>query len=149
MQTFKDTETGQYWQVDDDVIVDDTSGAYAFYTAGGERLALPESLVPADIADMPAPNLSRSQPPPVTRYQLREAMRLTPWARDGAPAWTLFDAFDELLKRPTTPEYYRRAWDELLEFEVESATIRAAADALGMTQDQRLDLFELAAVLRA
>nr|WP_313657445.1 hypothetical protein [Achromobacter ruhlandii] len=169
MQTFKDTETGQFWQFEDDVIADNSSGTYLFYQAvapqmpdgadsdaenpsapaRGAQLNLPPTLEPANIEDMPAPDPAANPPQAVTRYQLREAMRLTPWPQDDRPDWTLFDAFDELMKEPTTPAYYRRAWDELVEFEVESATIRAAADALGMTQGQRLDLFELAAALRA
>lgn len=88
-------------------------------------------------------------PAPVSRYQGREAMRLTPYPKEGRPGWTLFDAFEELLNDPATPAYYRRAWDELQAFEWGSAMLHAAADVLGLTLAQRLDLFRLAATLKA
>ncbi|WP_202730559.1 hypothetical protein [Achromobacter xylosoxidans] len=88
-------------------------------------------------------------PASVSRYQGREAMRLTPYPKEGRPEWTLFDAFEELLNDPTTPAYYRRAWDELQAFEWGSAMLHAAADVLGLTLAQRLDLFGLAATLKA
>lgn len=92
---------------------------------------------------------SRPAPLSVSRYQGREAMRLTPFHKEGQPDWTLFDAFEELLTDPTTPAYYRRAWDELQAFEWGSAMLHAAADVLGLTLVQRLDLFALAATLKA
>lgn len=88
-------------------------------------------------------------PAPVSRYQGREAMRLTPYPKEGQPDWTLFDAFEELLNDPATPVYYRRAWDELQAFEWGSAMLHAAADVLGLTLAQRLELFGLAATLKA
>lgn len=88
-------------------------------------------------------------PSAVSRYQGREAMRLTPYPKEGRPDGTLFDAFEELLNDPTTPAYYRRAWEELQAFEWGSAMLHAAADVLGLTQGQRLDLFRLAATIKA
>lgn len=88
-------------------------------------------------------------PAPVSRYQGREAMRLTPYPKEGQPDRTLFDAFEELLNDPATPAYYRRAWDELQAFEWGSAMLHAAADVLGLALAQRLDLFGLAATLKA
>ncbi|MGE4334652.1 MAG: hypothetical protein ACWGIK_11255 [Achromobacter pulmonis] len=88
-------------------------------------------------------------PAPVSRYQGREAMRLTPYPKEGRPDWSLFDAFEELLNDPATPAYYRRAWAELQAFEWGSAMLHAAADVLGLTLAQRLDLFGLAATLKA
>lgn len=76
-------------------------------------------------------------------------MRLTPFPKEGQPDWTLFDAFEELLNDAAAPAYYRRAWDELQAFEWDSAMLHAAADVLGLTQSQRLDLFHLAATLKA
>ncbi len=76
-------------------------------------------------------------------------MRLTPYPKEGRLDWTLFDAFEELLNDPATPAYYRRAWDELQAFEWDSAMLHAAADVLGLTRDQRLDLFSLASTLKA
>lgn len=88
-------------------------------------------------------------PAPVSRYQGREAMRLTRFPAEGRPDRTLFEAFEELLNEPTTPAYYRRAWDELQIFERGSAMLNAAADVLGLTQAKRDDLFRLAAAIKA
>lgn len=76
-------------------------------------------------------------------------MRLTRFPTADQPSRTLFDAFEELLNDPTTPAYYRRAWDELQVFEHGSAMLNAAADVLGLSQLRRDDLFRLAATLKA
>lgn len=146
MRTFKDTESGQFYQFDESVIADRTAGYYVFRSPFG-LIDLPQTLVPASVDDMPEPPLP--DPAPVSRYQGREAMRLTPYPKEGRPDWTLFDAFEELLNDPATPAYYRRAWDELQAFEWGSAMLHAAADVLGLTLAQRLDLFGLAATLKA
>lgn len=88
-------------------------------------------------------------PSSVSRYQGREAMILTRHPKEGFPRWSLFDAFEELLNDPATPAYYRRAWDELQQFERDSAMLNDAADELGLTQVQRDNVFRLAAMLRA
>jgi len=85
----------------------------------------------------------------VSRYQMREALRLTRFSNEGSPGWTLFDAFEELLTDSTTPPYYRRAWEELLSFDSGGAVFTAAADVLGLTQQRRDDVFRLAASLKA
>jgi len=146
MQTFKDTETGTFYQFDGDVIAENVGGRYEFRSQSG-LLNMPPTLVPASLDDMPEPPLP--DPAPVSRYQGREAMRLTPYPKEGRPDWTLFDAFEELLNDPATPAYYRRAWDELQAFEWGSAMLHAAADVLGLTLAQRLGLFHLAATLKA
>lgn len=146
MQTFKDSETGQFYQFDESVVADRTAGYYVFRSPFG-LIDLPQTLVPASVDDMPEPPLPA--PDPVSRYQGREAMRLTPYPKEGRPDWTLFDAFEELLTDPTTPAYYRRAWDELQAFEWGSAMFQAAADVLGLTLAQRQDLFALAGTLKA
>ncbi|KWU16239.1 hypothetical protein [Achromobacter xylosoxidans] len=147
MQTFKDTETGEFYRFDDDVRIEETPAGRQFYAPYGALLTVPATLVPASLDDMPVP--PPPDPVPVSRYQGREAMRLTPYPKEGKPDWTLFDAFEELLNDPTTPAYYRRAWDELQAFEWGSAMLHAAADVLGLTLAQRLDLFALAATLKA
>lgn len=173
MQTFQDSATGQFWQFEDDVIADNSSGAYLFYQAvapqmpedgadsdssdasspsapaRGTQLSVPPTLEPANIEDMPAPDPAANPPQAVTRYQLREAMRLTPWPRDDRPDWTLFDAFEAMMNDPATPAYYRRAWDELQTVEHGSAMFNAAADVLGIDQGKRDDLFRFAATLKA
>lgn len=146
MQTFKDIETGRFYQFDSEVIADNTGGRYVFRSPFG-LLNVPLTLVPASLDDMPVQPLP--DPAPVSRYQGREAMRLTPFPKEGASDWTLFDAFEELLNDPATPAYYRRAWDELQAFEWGSAMLHAAADILGLTYGQRLDLFRLAAAIKA
>ncbi|MFY1957078.1 hypothetical protein ACOTCL_28970 [Achromobacter xylosoxidans] len=146
MQTFKDAETGRFFQFEDDVVADNSAGHYVFRSPFG-LVHVPATLVPASMDDMPVPPLP--DPAPVSRYQGREAMRLTPYPKEGRPDWTLFDAFEELLNDPATPAYYRRAWDELQAFEWGSAMLHAAADVLGLTLAQRLDLFGLAATLKA
>lgn len=84
-----------------------------------------------------------------SRYQLREALRLSPFPKEGYPDWTLFDAFDELLSAPTTPAYYRRAWDELEMVQRASAMVNASADVLGLKPAQLDDVYRLAATLKA
>lgn len=146
MQTFKDTETGRFFQFDDDVIADNSAGHYVFRSPFG-LVETPPTLVPASLDDLPEPPVV--PPASVSRYQGREAMRLTRFPAEGRPDRTLFEAFEELLNAPTTPAYYRRAWDELQVFEHGSAMLNAAADVLGLTQAKRDDLFRLAAVIKA
>ncbi|WP_454669551.1 hypothetical protein [Achromobacter kerstersii] len=107
-----------------------------------------ERPTPDHVADSKGAWVDAKEPTPasVSRYQGREAMRLTPHGEGGA---SLFDAFMVLMEREETPVYYRRAWDELQAFERTSPMLNAAADELGLTQAQRDDLFRLAATLRA
>lgn len=88
-------------------------------------------------------------PPPdvpqvVSRFQGREAMHQTPHG-DG----TLFDAVEAVLDYPDTPPMYRRAWDDLQEFHFDSEMLIALATALGLTEQNRKDLFILAGSIRA
>lgn len=87
-------------------------------------------------------------PRAVSRWQGREAMRLTPYGNpdDGV---SLFDAAVALLNRPETPAYYLRAWDELQDFEYDSPMLTAVADELGLTKADLDTLFLFAASLRA
>ncbi|MFY2060248.1 hypothetical protein ACOTCB_23645 [Achromobacter xylosoxidans] len=73
---------------------------------------------------------------------------MTPAFKEGEPGWALFDSFDELMNAPTTPAYYRRAWDELEAFDRAAAVVNAAADVLGLTSEQLDDVYRLAATLR-
>ena len=146
MQTFKDAETGVFYQFDEGVVADNSGGHYVFRGPHGP-LDMPSTLVPALLSEMP-PDIP-PVPSSVSRYQGREAMRLTPFHKEGRPDWTLFHAFEELLNDPTTPAYYGRAWNELQVFERGSAMLNAAADVLGLTQAKRDDLFRLAAAIKA
>ena len=51
MQTFQDSATGQFWQFEDDVIADNSSGAYLFYQAVAPQM--PEDGADSD-ADTPS-----------------------------------------------------------------------------------------------
>ncbi len=145
MQTFKDTATGQFWQFDDDVGVTEADGAWVFIAPHGEVLNVPVTLIPAEL---PPPVEVLPEPYPVSRWQGREAMRLTPYGEpeDGI---SLFDATESLLAKTETPAYYRSAWEELQVFEPSSPMLAAIADELGLTQDARRTLFLFAATLRA
>ena len=146
MQTFKDTETGLYWQFDDEVLVTGTDGARYFNAPHGAVLNVPTTLVPAQLpppAEPPTPI-----PQSVSRWQGREAMRLTPYGSPEAGV-SVFDAAVALLARPETPAYYLRAWAELQDFEYDSPMLTAVADALGLSKSDRDSLFIFAASLRA
>lgn len=146
MQTFQDTESGLFWQFDDDVLVTGTDGARHFNSPHGAVLNVPVTLVPAQLpppAEPPTPI-----PQSVSRWQGREAMRLTPYGNheDGV---SLFDAAETLLAREDTPAYYVRAWDELQTFDFDSPMLIAVADELGLTREDRAALFLFAASLKA
>lgn len=146
MQTFQDSETGQFWQFDDDVLVTGTDGNRHFNAPHGPALDAPTTLV--SVAPPPPVEQSTANPKSVSRWQGREAMRLTPY-RDSEEGASLFDATVMLLARPETPEYYRTAWDELQVFEPDSPMLIAIAEELGLTPNDRHVLFLLAATLKA
>ncbi|GEM_PF-1200470 len=75
-------------------------------------------------------------PTVVSRFQGREAMHQTPHG-DGS----LFDAVEDVLAHPDTPAMYRRAWDDLQEFHFDSEMLIALATALGLTEQDRKNLF--------
>ncbi|SEJ85337.1 hypothetical protein [Achromobacter sp. NFACC18-2] len=109
-----------------------------------ERAAVEAVLAAHDPdAALPAP-----APESVSRYQGREAMRLTPYGNpeDGV---SLFDAAETLLAREDTPAYYVRAWEELQTFDFDSPMLIAVADELGLTREDRVSLFLFAASLKA
>lgn len=146
MQTFRDTETGQFWQLDDDVLVTGDEGSRRFTAPHGPSLDVPATLVPADLP--PQQDAPEPTPLPVSRWQGREAMLLTPYG-NPANVVSLFDAAEALLHRPETPAYYLRAWDELQAFEFDSPMLVAVADELGLTYEDRVSLFLFADSLRA
>ncbi|AMG39988.1 hypothetical protein [Achromobacter xylosoxidans] len=98
-------------------------------------------------------------PAAVSRFQGRQALRLSTM-EDGrivindtsgpSPAKRdLLAAVDELLAAPTTPAYYRDAWNDIQQFERDSPMLLAIADELGLAAANLDDLFILAATLRA
>lgn len=156
MQVFKDTETGLFYQFDDDVIADNSAGHYVFRSPFG-LVDAPATLVPASLDEMPAvPSLGV---PPVSRYQGRQALRLSTIEAgfivindtfDNSPAKRdLLEVVEELLAGPETPAYYRDAWADIQQFERDSPMLEAIADELGLGAAQLDDLFRFAATLKA
>lgn len=98
-------------------------------------------------------------PAVVSRFQGRQALRLST-IEDGrivindtagpSPAKRdLLAAVEELLAAPTTPAYYREAWNDIQQFERDSPMLLAIADELGLSAANLDDLFIFAATLRA
>lgn len=142
MQTFKDTETGQYWQFDDDVLVADSGGALVFTTAHGEVLDVPVTLI---AAELPPPEPTAPYVPQVvSRFQGREAMWQTPHG-----GGSLLEAAEGVISSPETPAIYRRAWDDLQEFHRDSEMLQAVADSLRLTSTDLDALFILAGSIKA
>lgn len=141
MQTFTDTETGRIFQFEDDVVVSGGDGARQFHGLNGDALFVPATLVPT-VFEAPLPQVF--VPQVVSRFQGREAMHQTPHG-DGS----LFDAAEALLAHPDTPAMYRRAWEDLQEFHFDSEMLIALATALGLTEQDRKNLFILAGSIKA
>ncbi|OFQ51960.1 hypothetical protein [Achromobacter xylosoxidans] len=156
MQTFKDSETGEFYQFDDDVVADDSSGYYVFRSAYG-LVEAPATLVRASMDDMPTPPLP--VPESVSRYQGRQALRLSTVdggqlvlndaSEGGTGRRDLLETVEELLARAETPAYYRDAWADIQQFERDSPMLEAIADELGLGAAQLDDLFRFAATLKA
>lgn len=149
MQTFKDTETGQYWQFEDDVSVVEVDAGLRFVAVHGAELSVPQTLVRST---PPPPYVPpEPEPLPVSRWQGREAMRATPYGdiplEEGGIS--LFEATEQLLARPETPAYYRTAWEEMQVFDPTSPMLSAIADTLGLAAADLRALFLFAATLKA
>ncbi len=148
MQAYIDAVTGQYWSMDDDVIATPVAEGLVFHTAlGAPLVAIPKTLQRVEKSPEPVSE-QEITPAPVSRWQGREAMRLTPYG-DPRNGLSLFDATVALLSKPDTPLYYQTAWDELQVFEPDSPMLAAIADELGLTNDDRRILFLFAATLKA
>lgn len=157
MQLFKDAQTGEFYEFDDDVTATLVDGVLVFTDAAGGVLEVPRSLQGAQAEDRPpAPPFV---PGVVSRYQGRQALRLST-IEDGrivindtsAPnegKRDLLAAVEELLAKSTTPAYYREAWNDIQQFERDSPMLMAIADELGLTAANLDDLFIFAATLRA
>lgn len=157
MQLFRDTETGEFWEFDDDVRAENSHGFYEFVAPRGGQIDVPKTLVPA--VRPVVPSAPEYVPVVVSRFQGRQALRLST-IEDGrivindtsgpSPAKRdLLAAVEELLAAPTTPAYYREAWNDIQQFERDSPMLLAIADELGLTVANLDDLFILAATLRA
>lgn len=157
MQLFRDTETGEFWEFDDDVIAGNPHGFYEFSAPRGGRIDAPKTLVPA--VRPVAPPAAEYVPVVVSRYQGRQALRLSTiedgrvvindMSEPGTPKRDMLELVDELLARPETPAYYRDAWADLQQFERDSLMLADLAYELGLTPENLDDLFILAATLRA
>ena len=147
MQSFQDTATGQYWALDDDVVVTTSDDGLIFRNASGGLLVnVPKTLLP--VAEIPEPDPQVNIPQVVSRYQALEAMRLTSHG-PRTDRVSVFDAAVALLARPETPAYYRTAWNELESFASDSPTLSAIAYELGISKEAWAELFRFAASLRA
>lgn len=157
MQKFKDSATGHLYELDDDVVADNSTGHYLFTGPGGALTGIPLTLIPADADDVPVP--ISMVPAAVSRYQGRQALRLSTIENGqvvindaSAPIEgkrDLLAAVEELLARATTPAYYREAWNDIQQFERDSPMLMAIADELGLSAANLDDLFIFAATLRA
>lgn len=156
-QLFRDTETGEFWEFDDDVRVESSQGYYEFMAPRGGRIDAPKTLVPTVRPVVPpAPEYV---PVVVSRFQGRQALRLSTiedgrvvindTSEPGGAKRDLLEVVEGLLSLATTPGYYRDAWAELQQFERDSPMLAAIADELGLASGQLDDLFRLAATLKA
>lgn len=156
-QLFQDTETGEFWEFDDDVRVDSSQGYYEFMAPRGGRIDVPKTLAPAIRPAVPA--APEYVPVVVSRFQGRQALRLSTiegghvvindTSAPNEEKRDLLAAVEELLARATTPAYYREAWNDIQQFERDSPMLMAIADELGLSAANLDDLFTFAATLRA
>lgn len=107
-----------------------------------ERAAI-DAVVLAHDPSAPAPDPEPDVPEVVSRFQGREAMHQTPYGEGS-----LFEATEAALDNPDTPAMYRRAWDDLQEFHFDSEMLIALATALGLTEQDRKNLFILAGSIK-
>lgn len=85
-----------------------------------------------------------AEPPPefptvVSRFQGLAAMLQTPHG-DGR----LLDAVEALIADPQTDPMYKLAWNNLQEFHFDSEMLIALAGTMGLTEQDRINLFILA-----
>ncbi|MFY3138017.1 hypothetical protein ACOTFF_15740 [Achromobacter xylosoxidans] len=156
-QLFQDTETGEFWEFDDDVRVDSSQGYYEFMAPRGGRIDVPKTLAPAIRPAVPA--APEYVPVVVSRFQGRQALRLSTiegghvvindTSAPNEEKRDLLAAVEELLARATTPAYYREAWNDIQQFERDSPMLNAIADELGLTAANLDDLFIFGKTLRA
>ncbi len=107
-----------------------------------ERAAI-DAVVLAHDPSAPAPEPEPDVPEVVSRFQGREAMHQTPYGEGS-----LFEATEAALDNPDTPAMYRRAWDDLQEFHFDSEMLIALATSLGLTEQDRKNLFILAGSIK-
>jgi hypothetical protein len=141
MQTFKDSQTSQFWQFEDDITVQEVEGGRVFVSPHIGQLTVPLTLEPAVYV---APQPEVFVPQVVSRFQGREAMWQTPHGET-----TLFEAAEAIIDHEDTPAMYRRAWADLQEFRRDSEMLRAIAALLGLTSASLDELFILAAGIEA
>lgn len=141
MQTFKDPQTGEFWQFEDDITVQEVEGGRVFVSPHIGRLTVPLTLEPAAYV---APESEVFVPQIVSRFQGREAMWQTPHGET-----TLFEAAEATINHQDTPAMYRRAWADLQEFRRDSEMLLALAALLGLTSAALDELFILAASIKA
>ncbi|MNI57335.1 hypothetical protein D3C73_1123900 [compost metagenome] len=142
MQTFKDADTGQFWQFEDDVTVQEVAGGRIFVSPHiGQLTGVPLTLEPAEYVE-PEPGVL--VPQIVSRFQGREAM----WQTSHGET-TLFEAAEVIIDHSDTPAMYKRAWADLQEFRRDSEMLQDIAALLGLTSANLDALFILAAGIEA
>lgn len=133
MQNFKDSATGQFWALDDDVEVIDTGSGLEFRNAVGELLAnIPPTLLP--VAEPPAPE-------PPSLEDLRSAKEVEINAAYTAAASALAQGYPDA-ERETWPVQIMESAAVLAGSGAETPWIDAAAPARGISRE------ELAAKIR-
>lgn len=119
MQSFKDTVTGEYWQFDPDVRIDEGVNGREFYAPHGERLDVPLTLVPAALPVPAEPGIT--VPTTVTPFQGLAAL-------DAVGHLSVIEGH---FNDPATPLLYRLAYLRAIAWERASPTIAYMANVMG------------------
>lgn len=140
---YKLTKTDTIVRIEDGAFIpaDPANGDYQAYLAWREQGNLPEPY---------------TEPPPlvpqeVTPFQAREAMARTTyivgqWAQ---PSGQLLDAVEALVADPSTPGIIRRAWEYGTVVRRTSESVSAMGAILGLSEEEKDQLFILAAGIEA
>lgn len=127
MQNFKDPATGQYWALDDDVVVTVTEAGREFRNALGDALtSIPSTLVP--VASIPTPEGP-------TLDQLRAAKEAEINASYAAAAAALAQGYPDA-ERETWPVQIMESAVVLAGTEDATPWIDAAAPARGIAREE-------------
>lgn len=127
MQNFQDTTTGQYWSLDDDIVVTLTDAGREFRNTLGELLAnIPSTLEP--VVSVPAPEAP-------TLEELREAKESEINAAYAAAAGALAQGYPDA-ERETWPVQIMESSAVLAGANVDTPWIDAAAGARGISREE-------------
>lgn len=141
MQTFKDTQTGQYWQFDDADDVRLINGVYQVFDVEGNRImSVPETLIEVD--SLPEPESA----PPHVPQQVTNAQGVAALIQAGL--WQSVLDYVDAMTDPTEKALAEVALHRTTHWRRDSPFLTAAAAALGLTDQQLDDLFVQAAEIR-